>query len=388
MEEDTRNTGCLGVAVFAVLLVAGAAAFWQFFYEPVSLFIDARRWEKTPCVIIVSRFEPPATAAVRGEAPRGRIDIRYRYVFRGQHYRSSRIWFFKPRADDRDLLRRYPEGSSTWCYVNPRDPKEALLDRSFKPQLLIALVPLAMALIGLAGLLARMLRPRDADGQFDWQSRRRLQGAAPQRLRAVPGEQLVWRSPRGIGRFAFSVIFAGIWWSVVSFLVREVIRSWQGGVPDCHGLLLTVFAIPFVLAGVVLIGYVLVSFLKLFNPRVEVRLSANRVRLGDTVDVSWRFAGNAGRIERLEIWLEGSEQATYARGTSRITESEVFRKVNVASTAFAPEIRQGSARLTVPADAVPTFTAPNNRIVWELKIRGSIPRWPDVDVGFELTVLP
>ena len=35
-----------------------------------------------------------------------------------------------------------------------------------------------------------------------------------------------------------------------------------------------------------------------------------------------------------------------------------------------------------------TFAAPHNKVVWCLKVRGEIPRWPDVDEEFPLEVLP
>jgi hypothetical protein len=35
-----------------------------------------------------------------------------------------------------------------------------------------------------------------------------------------------------------------------------------------------------------------------------------------------------------------------------------------------------------------SFNTPNNKIIWTLHLHGSIPRWPDVDLEFPLTVLP
>ncbi len=37
---------------------------------------------------------------------------------------------------------------------------------------------------------------------------------------------------------------------------------------------------------------------------------------------------------------------------------------------------------------LPSFKASDNRIVWTLRVEGDVPRWPDVEVEFELEVGP
>jgi hypothetical protein len=37
---------------------------------------------------------------------------------------------------------------------------------------------------------------------------------------------------------------------------------------------------------------------------------------------------------------------------------------------------------------VPSFDGGRHRIVWEIKVHGDIPHWPDVDEAYPLTVLP
>ena len=48
----------------------------------------------------------------------------------------------------------------------------------------------------------------------------------------------------------------------------------------------------------------------------------------------------------------------------------------------------GRTRVEVPAGSAPTFEAPNNKILWSVKIHAEIPHWPDVIEEFPLTVLP
>ena len=51
-----------------------------------------------------------------------------------------------------------PSGAEITCYVNPRDPHMALIDRGLGWWALMALFPLPFAAIGLGGLYAAFLR--------------------------------------------------------------------------------------------------------------------------------------------------------------------------------------------------------------------------------------
>jgi hypothetical protein len=90
----------------------------------------------------------------------------------------------------------------------------------------------------------------------------------------------------------------------------------------------------------------------------------------------------------LSIELEGREEATYRRGTSSVTDREVFASFGVVEQ-LAPAIQAiGKGRVTIPARTMHSFDAPNNKIVWVLHVRGEIPSWPDSDDEFPLTVVP
>ncbi|MCZ7648655.1 MAG: hypothetical protein M5U26_25920 [Planctomycetota bacterium] len=45
-----------------------------------------------------------------------------------------------------------------------------------------------------------------------------------------------------------------------------------------------------------------------------------------------------------------------------------------------------SATVTLPADAMHSFSAEHNKIVWKLRVQGDIERWPDFDREFPLRV--
>jgi len=129
------------------------------------------------------------------------------------------------------------------------------------------------------------------------------------------------------------------------------------------------------------------TFLALFNPRAEVQISAPPAP-GVPVALSWRFLGNAGRLRRLTIKVEGREEATYRRGTDTTTVKRTFARYVVLDTTEPSRIASGETLLALPADTMHTFEASRNKVLWSLKLHGDIPNWPDIDDEVALTVYP
>jgi hypothetical protein len=98
--------------------------------------------------------------------------------------------------------------------------------------------------------------------------------------------------------------------------------------------------------------------------------------------------GRTDRISKLTIRLEGREEARYRRGTSTYTDRNVFAIIPVVETTSAIEIARGEVSFTIPHNTMHSFEAPNNKIIWEIKLRGEIARWPDVITDYPLQVLP
>ena len=102
----------------------------------------------------------------------------------------------------------------------------------------------------------------------------------------------------------------------------------------------------------------------------------------------WRFTGNVRRLVKLKISLLAREEATYRRGTNTTTDRSVFVNTVLLDTADRAQFASGSVKADIPRDLIHTFTAPNNKIVWMLHVHGDIPKWPDVNAEFPITVLP
>jgi hypothetical protein len=147
------------------------------------------------------------------------------------------------------------------------------------------------------------------------------------------------------------------------------------------------FVLLFVLIGLVLLGSTVHAFFALFNPTVEIFADDEKPAIGDKLELRWRLMGKASRVRALRIIMEGTEQATYTRGTNTTTERHTFLTLDVAGTTEPAEIADGGATVLIPHDAVPSFTAKNNTIMWRLLVQGEIANWPDIDEAFPLDVV-
>ncbi len=352
------------LALFAVFaLVVGGIGSWAMLARPVTGMMAARSWVVTPCTIASSQV-----LSHRGsKSTTYSVEIVYAYEAAGRAWKSNRYDFLGGSSSGydgkQDIVSRYAPGSRAVCFVNPKDPAEAVLDRSFRPIYLIGLIPLAVFLAGIA-VAARLPTIGTA-----------VQGA--------PRPPIPFESMSPAARFGGAAFFALFWNGTVSVFLGEVVSQWRHG----HAPIgLSVFLIPFVLVGALALGFAIHQFLALFNPRPRVTLSSRSVRPGEAVQVDWEIPGHAERIEKLTIRAEGRKESPQAPGTHGSRPREIFARIPVAETSSAAGAARGSAMLRVPADALPTSRDTVPAISWWLVLEGSIPRWPDVKQEVEVRV--
>ncbi len=113
------------LVLIAVVVLTGVIPVWQ--------SIGSADWQAVPCTILES-----GSAVMKSRwrtIPDYRFAVEYRYEFAGQEYRSSKFSFFAERSSatiTHSLALNYPPGGTTTCFVNPRKPEEAVLDRSIR----------------------------------------------------------------------------------------------------------------------------------------------------------------------------------------------------------------------------------------------------------------
>lgn len=386
-EATKKGVPRWAIALFSgVFLVVGAGAFYAIGVRPALKLLAARDWREVGCTVVSSEVR-----SHRGDdSTTYSVYILYAYEVDGREFRSDRYDFMGGSSSGyegkAEVVARYPPGSPARCFVDPANPGEAVLDRQFRGVYLLGLLPLLFVAAGFGGLLYA-LRKGTARGTPP------IRGAADAIRFAETDE--TWRVEEGAvvlpSRGApvavfFTVLLIALFWNgIVSVFVWQAVASFRRGDPEWG---LTLFLVPFVLIGLALVGGVGYQFLALFNPRVKLVLQTSPVLLGTPEAIAWEVSGNADRLSRLTLTCEGREEATYRRGTRTNTDRSPFARIVIADMSGGGQVARGRTDFTVPDTLVPTFGAPNNKIVWSLKVRGEVHRWPDVNEEFELTVLP
>lgn len=379
------NGRVVGVPFFALFLVAGLAAFYWMLIGPLIRMSGARGWTEVPCQIISS-----AVRSHRGDdSTTYKVDILYEYEIDGRKHRSNRYAFLTGSSSGYGgkarVVHRYPPGSRQVCYVSPKDPSEAVLHRGWVTEMWFGFLPLLFVAAGAGGLVFT-LRPGRPSPQ--------AVPVGPAAAMAItrpgspPGESgRVTLRPRfaPVVKLVTALLVTLFWNGIISVFLVHAIDSWRRGRPEWF---LTIFLIPFVLIGLGLAGFSVHALLGLFNPRPVLTVSSGAVALGHPFTLEWRMRGRVERLRRLSIFLEGQEECTYRRGTSTSTDRSVFARVPVIEADRTLDFRQGVREATIPGDTMHSFRAPNNKILWAIRVRGEIPRWPDVDEEYPFEVLP
>lgn len=373
---------------FSVFFLMGSAFMWVFFVGPVLHMYAARNWVEVPCTVISSQVRSHSS----DDGPTYSVDILYSYEVGGRQYKSNRYGFVMGSSSGHDGKQRivdaYPPGRRAVCYVDPQDPAEAALSRSFSSDMLFGLIPLVFIIVGAGGMVYAVRLKRNAGKVLP-----AGQGLpAPAKSRVGPGAGTV---PEGgmeplkskgtpVGKF-FGAVFVALFWNgIVSVFVTQAVQGWRSGNGDWF---LTLFMVPFVLIGLGIIGGVFYQFLAMFNPRPRFRVNSRALQPGAEMLLKWEMSG-CSRLREFSIFLEGREEATYRRGTTTSTDKQVFSSVLVFKSQDPREMSAGSVSCLIPADAMHSFEAPNNKIIWALRVEGDIVWWPDVKEEFPFVVLP
>jgi len=133
--------------------------------RPVWGVLQSSGWVETPCTVVSSQLkenndsdEPDSTYS---------IDIKYKYEFGGAAHESDRYDFLglssnTHMAAKRRIVKEHRPGMKTICYVNPRNPAEAVLDRGWNSEMWWGLFPVPFVLAGACAFVFGALgwRPR------------------------------------------------------------------------------------------------------------------------------------------------------------------------------------------------------------------------------------
>jgi hypothetical protein len=375
LAKSQRGPGCLRL-FFLLFFLIGAVLFYFLTIRPAMQALAARDWQKTPCVIESSQVKTHSSS----DGSTYSVEVVYRYFCNGREYTSDRYHFATGSTSGRKgkvaIVSRYPPGTETYCYVNPAAPNEAVIERGLTPDLAFGAIGLVFALVGGLG----MIFAGRLSGGSTMAALKREETHAP-----LGGPVVLKPKHTPLMKFLGMLAFAIIWNGFIGVFVYLCFFATDAKtVPFFAKAIVSLFA----LIGVAIVFGVGGSFLALFNPRIRLTAQTTAIPLGGELLFTWAVSGRTGMLNKLRVVFEGREEATYKRGTSTSTDTQVFAEIPVFETAEREFLSQGSARVAVPANSMHTFEGRHNKVLWRLKVHGEIPRWPDVDDEYPITVLP
>lgn len=151
--------GCSGAVFLLIFTAIGGAILWWAFLRPWRQAHDvAKSWVRTPCHIIASDVR----THLGRKGNTYSADILYAYQHGGREFKSNRYNVFAEPSGGQSvkerLVRQYPPGMQTTCYVNPADPVDAVLVPKAGVSPVWMLLPLLFILVGISGLFGMAKR--------------------------------------------------------------------------------------------------------------------------------------------------------------------------------------------------------------------------------------
>jgi hypothetical protein len=401
--QQRGGAGCL---ILFGLVFAGFGSLFValFFVLPLTRALAAQHWVEVPCTILESRVGESRSS----DGTTYRVEVRYEYRYRvgdleadadAPRYEATRYDFFdgmyssgqEAKAAE---VRRLAPGSRHTCRVDPDDPAQAVLVAGIPDGLWFTSFTLLFPLVGLGLVVGGIVSARRARRQREGRealtggaaapvgstatSATPADGVGPVELRPAQG-----RLGKLIAIGLVALVWNGITWTI---LLVAIIPDLRGG--DWFSWLPLLFLSLFALIGLGLIAATCHQLLALGNPRLRLTVNRRALHPGQELTLEWECSGDPARIRALTISLEGRESATYTRGTDTTTETTVFARTTLAHLEDTAAMLSGRARLVLPTDVVPTFTAAHNKLEWYLTVRGVIPRWPDISDDYAISILP
>ena len=408
--SEKKSSGCIGT-VFGVIFggiffLFGATFLWMTFLNPLLRTQGSGDWLETQCTVITSELDIDNDDDGTTYRPR----IEFEYTVGNDSYTADTYDFTelnRPRARCNEIIAAHPVGKEVSCFVDPASHETAVIVRNYDFSLLGSLLPMIFVLVGLAiavgSFFAKGKKSNSISGSAKLPKDISQAGLAASSFSGGSStvspsshpadiEDNEWDVPKTLKpsqrrttSFVLALVFAAFWNGIVSVLVYSTIKEGLNGGFDIFSLL---FMIPFVLVGLGLIGGVIYTLAAMFNPTVELALSTGAVARGASFDVAWQLSGRTSIVDSLKVTVEGEESATYRRGTTTITATNVFCSIPIAEVTESQDMEFGSVSATIPADTMHTFTADRNKISWRFTVVGDIRYWPNIKETYEFRVKP
>jgi hypothetical protein len=339
----------------AAVLVAGAVGTYYLGVRPVLRFRSAEGWLARPCQVISSGVRTTYDEGLRKDS----IDLAYRYEVEGEAFTSDAYDLFSGSSsgcnDDRELAKRLPVGSTVECYVNPRHPREAVLNRRLPPETASAAVPMILAALAALPFVVHRRRRGEEPGGVAGERGVPVDTMAlsagdhaSAKLTLVESRRVKW-----LALILVAVLFAVVW-SIVSRIVGEVAAALVAPT-DASNVAQTAVRAGL---GVALAWTPMRMALRMLNPYLELSVSPAVARFGETVRLEWRLRGRRARVSSLRIWLDGHD------GPPKMKRAKPFHRHPLLDVGGGAVSQTGQVQLTIP-EPQPSWP-PADRATWNV----------------------
>lgn len=355
------------ILIFTLCALFGAGMLSFSLLAPAVHSLRMVGWVETPCLILGSRI-------TEEECPEGRtlytLDIVYQYQFEGVRFVSRNYQSINRRMRDyrplEQIIARYPPGSERTCHVNPNSPDESALDRRLPSGLeRFWFLSIAMLIIGVGGLIWAACSGGKGASEEDEREHPWLPPAPSLEKRSMPEAEdgyLLQSAITPWRRFFSALIMFLAWNGLTVFIILILITREREG----HDLILPILLlVPLSIIGLLHAGMLVFSIAKLRTPRVQLIVNRIESMPGDDLRINWQTQGDADRVDKLRIVLEGREEAISPVGVP--LEGDPFEVRDVATVENRLDILSGGASFRIPKDAMHSFETRHNRLIWRLK---------------------
>ena len=389
---SSRRKGRNPAFIFIFIALMGLGFTYLMFVQPVLKVWEARSWKQTTCRVLSSAV---GTHMARHGLTYS-VDIVYRYRVGRQWYTERRYDFGMGSSSGYSgkeaVVEQYPPGKHVTCYYDPADPADAVMNRDFSAEMLFGLFPMVFTLVGIMGVEASIkLRKQGTAGTPlapAWMTGFAAAGSVTPTsgtLGLVDGKLELKPKETPTRNLAVGIVFVAVALGPLIAFTATQIPNWRAGHGD-PGLIF--MGVIFGLFSIVGLRGVILSVMRMSDPRVHLRVTPGTLRLGRDFTVEWELQGGKRSLSALRISIECCEESEFQSGKSHGTAVSLCYSAELVNTQQPDELRAGKATGSIPVTAMHSFNGGRNRIVWRLHVIGKVPRWAGIKDDYPVVIMP
>ena len=134
--------------IFSLFFIAAGLGFTVLMGQAIVDVVRAKNWVATPCTILASSVVGQSD----NEGSTYSVKIRSSYQIDGRDFVSERYKFLRMSSSGREgkeaIVRNFPPGKQTICYINPANHEDAVIERGLTLDMAFIALPLLFVAIG------------------------------------------------------------------------------------------------------------------------------------------------------------------------------------------------------------------------------------------------